>query len=73
MNIRTVTPGIKISEGLLHLIRARLSRLERMFSGIMNSEVTLSKVDDNNHHNYAMEANIVTPAAIIRLNPKQPE
>ena len=61
MNIKTATPGINMSEGLLHLVRSRFSRLERMFSGITNCEVTLSKVDATNHHNYVMEASLATP------------
>ena len=61
MQINIATPGVTISEGLLHLIRSRFSRLERMFVGITSCEITLSTINDSDHRNYAMEANLVAP------------
>ncbi len=63
MQINIATPGVIISEGLLHLIRSRFSRLERMFTGITGCEITLNTINDSDHRNYAMEADLVTPKA----------
>jgi ribosomal subunit interface protein len=63
MKINILIPGVEISEGLLHLIRSKFSRLERNLSGIIDCGISLSRVSDSQHHTYAMEANITTPKA----------
>lgn len=44
MQINIATPGVIVSEGLLHLIRSRFSRLERMFTGITGCEITRNTI-----------------------------